>query len=91
MTPEIALLSESINNFNFKLFQNLSADKDDHYFVSPFSILTSLSMILSGSKGETLNQLKQLLYLSSLSNQQIFEINKKYLDDLTKLNNSVAM
>ena len=36
--------------FNFKLFQNLSTDKDANYFVTPFNILTALSMILCDSK-----------------------------------------
>ena len=91
MSSETVTLSESLNNFTFKLFQNLSAGKDANYFVSPFSIVTALSMALSGAKGETLNQLKQLLNLSSLSNQQIYDLNKTYMNHLTKLNDTVAL
>jgi len=48
-------------------------------------------MTLSGAKSETLDQLKTLLNLNTLSNQQIFDIQSSYLKTLANLNDSVAL
>lgn len=56
-------------------------------FVSPFSISTALSMVLSGSANDTLLELKTLLDLNDFKDEQILTMNQEYLKKLSNLNN----
>ena len=51
-------------------------------------MVISLSMILSGAKNDTLEELKTLLNLNTLNNQQIFDLHNSYLKDFEILNSS---
>ena len=77
--------ADILNGFTFKLFEKLSAGKNENFFVSPFSIVTALSMALTGAKSVTLNQLKCLLNLNNLSNERIHQLQHEYLNNLSKL------
>lgn len=83
--------SLSLNTFCFKLFANLSSGTDDNFFISPFSISTALTMAYFGAHTETASQLKQLLHLSELSNDQILASNQVYLKYLESINNAVSL
>ncbi len=81
-------LVSSLNTFSFKLFSQLSVGKNENFFISPFSIMTALSMVLTGARTKTGEQLKTLLNLNNLTNEQILEINNEYLSGLNDLTNS---
>ncbi|RNA26516.1 Heterochromatin-associated MENT, partial [Brachionus plicatilis] len=69
-------LSDSLNSFTHKLFNQLNAGKDDNFFISPFSISTALAMCYAGAKCETASQLKDLLSLTNLDDEKILSLNQ---------------
>jgi serpin B len=77
----------SLNQFALKLFNKLSAGKDANFFISPFSISTAMSMCLAGARHDTASQLKELLNVSHLDDNQILELNQSYL---ANVNNSLG-
>lgn len=72
-------LTSSLNQFCFRLFNNLSKNKDENFFISPFSISTALTMAFAGANSETAEQLKKVLCLDKLSKEDIFKLNHEYL------------
>ena len=46
----------------------------------------AVSLAYSGTRGKTSSQLKEFLNLNELTNDEIFEINKSYLNNVIKLN-----
>lgn len=52
------------NDFAWELYHSLSADKDDGFFFSPFSISTALAMTYAGAKNDTKTQMQEALHFS---------------------------
>lgn len=76
-----------LNHFTVKLFNQLSASKDENFFISPYSISTALAMCYSGAKTETAKQLKELLCLTPIQNDtDLFNLHGEYLKNLNALN-----
>ncbi|CAF0747772.1 unnamed protein product [Brachionus calyciflorus] len=84
-------LSDSLNNFALRLFENIGFGKNENFFVSPFSIATALAMCLIGAKNETADQLKQLLGFSKLDNQEILKLNEELIQSINNLNGNVTI
>ena len=51
------------NEFNAKLFGQVAKGNQAKVILSPFSVETVMSMVLSGAKGETANQIRSGLFL----------------------------
>ena len=62
-----------------------------NFFVSLYSISTALSMCYVGAKNETAVQLKQLLNLEDLNDEQILDLNKTYISSLNNLGNEISL
>lgn len=78
-------MSEQVlNHFAHKLYNKLAAQKHENVFISPFSISTALSMCLVGARNETSQQLKDLLHVSKLSDEEIIAINSKYVTNINQ-------
>jgi serpin B len=85
-------LSESLNGFAKKLFDSISASKDENFFISPFSIMTAMTMCFTGSRSETNKQLKELLSLNDLKDNDIHELSQELLKHVnTQLGNDVMI
>ncbi len=67
-------IANSINNFTFKTYSVMSNESGNLFF-SPFSISTALSMTAEGAGGQTLEEMRNTLELSSDSsaNRKGFE------------------
>jgi serpin B len=72
----------SLNRFALKLFNKMSAGKNENFFISPFSISTAMAMCLAGARNETSTQLKELLNVSHLTDEQILDLNQSYLENV---------
>jgi len=59
-TTDAALLVEGNSAFAFKLYQELK-DKDGNLFYSPYSISLALAMTYAGARGETAEQMADVL------------------------------
>ena len=86
-------LSQSLNTFSLQLSNQLSANSNENFFVSPFSILTALAMCYFGAKEETSNQLKGLLHLNEFSDDdQLLQEIRTYLTSLNRnMSDSVSL
>jgi serine protease inhibitor len=67
-------LSQSDNQFGFKLFHQLNTEAaDSNCFISPFSVSMALGMTLNGAAGETEQAMRQTLELTGLTQDEINE------------------
>lgn len=73
-------LIDSLKSFSIKLFSELSGD--ENYFISPFSVMISLAMVLTGAGTQTKKQLKSLIYLDNLTDDQILKMFYEFLSSL---------
>lgn len=85
-------VSESLNEFTFKLFNKISAGKNENFFISPYSISTALTMCLTGAKFETAKQLKDLLHLTNMTDENVLKLNDELFTCLnTRLGKNVVL
>jgi len=59
-TKSVASLSDSMNDFSFEMYQQLG-DVDDNVFFSPYSVFVALAMTYEGARGNTAEQMKNVL------------------------------
>lgn len=83
--------SLSSNSLCFKLFNSLSSSEDGNFIISPVSIWTALMMVYSGARKETAFELKQLLNIDHLSDENIFDLNQKYIKQFEVINGQVDL
>jgi serpin B len=57
--------SSNHNDFGFSLLRELSADKNQNLFFSPYSIRTILSLVAEGAKGKTETEMLEVLTLET--------------------------
>jgi len=75
-------VSTANNEFAMNLLNSLS-DNDQNVFFSPLSIGTALKMVLAGARGETLNELKDVLGYKDEANVNTIHADiKKVMDDI---------
>ena len=81
---QIKVFLKLINKLDFSLI--LFKFLDNNFFISPFSVLIALEITLFGAKGQTVQELKDVLCLN-LSNNALLNITSNYFDILKTLNN----
>lgn len=78
-------LAKKLSEFTFKLFESLSKNKDDNFFISPLSISTALTMCFAGANANTANQLQAGLCLDKLTKDEVFAMNREFFANLNKV------
>ncbi|WP_306298117.1 serpin family protein, partial [Thermococcus litoralis] len=56
-------IATSNNNFAFNLYHELLKKEEGNIFLSPYSILTALSMVYEGAEGATREEMREVLHL----------------------------
>ncbi|MBM3242175.1 serpin family protein [Candidatus Poribacteria bacterium] len=79
----------SDNQFGFKLFKEISQEKDENIFISPLSVAMALGMTYNGANGSTQEAMQKTLELSGLTLQEINESYKNLIELLTNLDPKV--
>ena len=80
------------NYFAFNLLKTtLKTEKQLNVFVSPLSVSMALSMTLNGAKGETFNEMRNALYLSNYSLDEINDYNKTMREAILKIDPSTQI
>ena len=57
----VSLLVDSLNDFTFDFYKQISMSEEENIFFSPYSIFTALSMAYEGASGDTAAQMKDVL------------------------------
>ena len=52
------MVAKANNALNTKLYQEISKRKNENILISPFSVQSVMSMLLSGARGKTANQIR---------------------------------
>jgi len=91
---ELSVAGEQIvnasNDFSFNIFSEFEAKyPDDNIFFSPLSISIALSMSFNGGKGDTKNEIKEVIDFGSYSDKEINEGFKFLQDELSGLDENV--
>ncbi len=83
---------EANQKFAINIFKTLQVEeKGKDIFISPFSISTALTMALKGAKGETLEEMRQVLELNDISESDINDYYKGVLDNLNNYKGDVEL
>lgn len=78
-------LTQSNSEFSFKLFSNLvQKSQNENVFISPASIIFTLSMLYNGAGGQTQQDMSQALGLTGLSLDEINQSNQALQNTLQK-------
>jgi len=70
-------LVECSNEFSFEMYSKLAANGDENVFFSPYSITTALGMAYEGARGQTAEEMAQVLSFPT-DNQTRWNIMKAY-------------
>jgi serpin B len=62
-SPEGTMAAACINDFAISLYAKLAAEEKGNLFFSPFSLETALAMTSAGARGQTFNQMEEVLHL----------------------------
>ena len=60
---EVASVANGVNGFGLDLYRALAAEQDDNLFLSPYSIALALTMTYAGARGQTAEEMADVLGL----------------------------
>lgn len=86
-------LVEADQSFSYDIFRRTVSydDEEENLFISPLSISMALAMTLNGAKGETLEQMKEALYLSGMDIEEVNQAFRSLIELLVSVDSKVKM
>jgi serpin B len=84
-------LVEADNVFGLDIFQQLNAEEDGNFMVSPLSISQALAMTYNGAEGETKTAMEDALKVGGLTPDEINQSYKTLVDALLRADNRVTL
>lgn len=86
-------LIEADQSFSYDIFrQTVSYDnEEENLFISPLSISTALAMTLNGAEGETLEGMKETLFLSGMDTEEVNQAFQSLIELLITVDLQVEM
>ena len=93
LSPVEKNISKQSNDFAFKLLDaaNKTIDKETQIVVSPLSASLALSMAMNGAKGETLEEMMDVLGFSGTTIDEVNAFNKKLMSGMTQLDKTTKL
>ena len=76
---------DAVNSFSFNIFEELFEEDNNNLFVSPYSIFTALAMTYEGAKGETAEEMADVLHVEQ--DNESFHLYMKTLYDVLNIQN----
>lgn len=90
-SQELDIIQTS-NDFSDRIFKRVVSEKpDENVFISPFSISAALSMTLNGAAGDTQTEIKEVLGIDDLTEDEINEAYKELVTLLLDMDNRVDL
>lgn len=74
----VASLADSINSFSFEMYRQLSNGKNSNVFISPYSIFVALAMTYEGARGETAEEMYNVLGFQQNNDTSLCSFGKIY-------------
>lgn len=71
------------NDFAFSFFQEIASEQKDNFMVSPVSLSLAMGMLYNGTDGVTRNIMSEGLGYTNINTENLSEINKNIIDNLT--------
>ncbi|KAJ8020603.1 Leukocyte elastase inhibitor A [Holothuria leucospilota] len=66
-------LAGALNEFSWELYKNIGKDPSSNVFFSPFSIMTALAMTFAGARGNTAEQMSEVLRFNKITDDDVHE------------------
>lgn len=60
-SESVESLSDAINDFSLNIYKYISNESGDNVFISPYSMFVALAMTYEGARGDTAEQMKNIL------------------------------
>ena len=76
---------DAANSFSFNIFEELFEEDNNNLFISPYSIFTALAMTYEGAKGETAEEMADVLHVEQ--DNESFHLYMKTLYDVLNIQN----
>ena len=74
----VSTLSDYMNDFCFELFHNISFNKTENLFISPYSIFVALAMTYEGARNDTAEEMKNVLHFPQNDETMLCSFGKIY-------------
>jgi serpin B len=74
----VSLLINSLNDFSFNFYKQISISEEGNIFFSPYSIFTALSMAYEGTGDNTANEMKNVLNILQNNSQTLGSFGRIY-------------
>jgi serpin B len=74
----VSLLVDSLNDFSFDFYNQISKSEDGNIFFSPYSIFTALSMAYEGARENTAIEMKNVLNILQNNSQTLGSFGRVY-------------
>jgi len=84
-------LAHNLNQFAFKLYDRLTMGNDDSFFISPYSILVTLSMALAGARDKTADEFRKVLDVAGINDEHFNDLYREFDMHLKKLDKEVTL
>lgn len=77
-------LTDANNELGYLLIDQVSADQDGNFFISPISLQMALSMVYNGAEGTTKDEIAKVLQLEGIDIEQLNKANASLISKMTK-------
>lgn len=74
----VALLTNSMNRFSLEIYRQLAFEKNDNVFISPYSVFVALAMTYEGARGETAEEMYNVLNFPQNNDTSLCSFGKIY-------------
>jgi serpin B len=89
-TATSSKIISSNNDFAFSFFREIASEQEDNYMVSPVSLSLAMGMLFNGTQGITTEMMSEGLGYANFNTENLSEINKNIIDNLTSENFKIA-
>ncbi|KAJ8020181.1 Leukocyte elastase inhibitor [Holothuria leucospilota] len=84
-------LAGALNEFSWEIYRNIGKDPSSNIFFSPFSIMSALAMTFAGARGNTAEQMSDVLGFNKITDGDVHEAFQRLNDAMFSSNASYTL